>query len=78
MEIVYWLILFIFILIIWIMKKNSGFALSIAFTLFILAAILTVFNLRNLAETFMRLSLIGWLIGILQALLEYRTSNFRD
>lgn len=71
MEIAYWILLIVWIAIIWILKKDSGFSLLIAFSLFLISATLTVFNFRNLAETIMRVSLIGWLIGIFQALTEY-------
>lgn len=71
MEIVYWVILFVWIASIKILKKDSEITLKIAFILFILAAILTIVNLRNIAEPIMRVSFIGWMIGIFHALIEY-------
>lgn len=72
MEIIYWAILVIWIIAIWGLKKNSGFSLLLAFVLFIISATLTVLTFRNLAEPIMRVSLIGWIVGIFQALIEYR------
>lgn len=72
MEIIYWAILVIWIIAIWVLKKNSGFSLLLAFVLFIISATLTVLTFRNLAEPIMRVSLIGWIVGIFQALIEYR------
>lgn len=71
MEIVYWLILIAWIIVIKILKIDSGKSLLTAFILFILAATMTVFNLRDWAEPIMRVSFIGWIIGIYQALREY-------
>lgn len=71
MEIAYWTILIVWIIGIRISKKDSGITLKIAFILFSIAAILTVFNLRYIAELIMRVSFIGWLIGIFHALIEY-------
>lgn len=75
MEIVYWIILIVWILLIKILKKDSGKSLLVAFSLFLVAAILTVLNLQNLAEPIMRVSLIGWIIGIFHALIEYKKSQ---
>ena len=75
MELVYWLILFSWVAVIWFSKKTSNFAFYPAFVLFIIAAVLTVFGLRSLAEPIMRISFIGWLIGIFKALMEYKKSN---
>lgn len=72
MEIIYWVILIFWVLILLVLKKDSSISLKIALTLFLLAAVLTVFNLQNLAEPVMRISFIGWLIGIFQALIEYK------
>lgn len=71
MEIAYWGILIIWIIAIKSFKKDSGVSLKIAFVLFSVAAILTIFNLRDIAEPIMRVSFIGWIIGIFQALREY-------
>lgn len=75
MEIAYLLILIVWIILIRALRKDSGLSLKIAFILFIVAAVLTVFSLQNLAEPIMRVSFIGWLIGIFGALIEYRKLN---
>lgn len=74
MEIIYWIILFLLIIGVWILKRNSNFILYPAFMLFLVSAILTVLGFRNFAETLMRVSLIFWIVGIVQALFEYRKS----
>lgn len=71
MEIVYWFILISWIILIRVSKKDSGITLKIAFILFFIAAVLTVFNLRLIAEPIMRVSFIGWLIGLFHALIEH-------
>ena len=71
MNIVYWLILIAWIVSIRVFKKDSDITLKIALVLFTIAAILTILNLRSIAEPIMRVSFIGWLIGIFQALIEY-------
>lgn len=75
MELLYWLILFSWIAVMWFSKKDSNFAFYPAIVLFIIAAVLTVFGLRSLAEPIMRISFIGWLIGIFKALMEYKKNN---
>lgn len=67
---IYYFILAIWIFFSWFLKKRSTFSLYPAFVLFVLAALFVLFGERSLAETFMRLSLVGWLIGIPHALIE--------
>ena len=43
--------------------------------LFILGGFMGVLGLSSVAEVFMRLSLLGWLVGVPQALLEYMREN---
>lgn len=76
MNLIYWIILICWILAIKIFKRDSNFALLPAFILFLIAASLTVLGLRNLAEPIMRVSLIGWIIGIFHALIEYKKGRF--
>lgn len=71
MEIVYWIILIVWIAMNWIYKKDSGFSMKIALACFVIAAALTVFNFRVVAEPVMKISFIGWMIGIFQAISEY-------
>lgn len=72
MELLYLAIIIIWVLGIIIYKKNSDYALIPAFLLFLVSALLTVFNLRDIAELIMRISFIGWIIGIFGALIEYK------
>lgn len=75
MDKLYWLILFLWVGGIFYLKKDSRFALYPAFVLFIVSAVLTVIGFRNVAEPIMRVSFIGWLIGIFMALIEYKRST---
>lgn len=68
----YWPILFGWILLILIHKLKSNISLVFAFVFFALAAFATTFGFENIAESFMKISFIGWLVGIAQALVEYK------
>lgn len=70
-SLIYWLILMLFIFTIWLFKISSKIVLPISFGLFIIAGLLTTFNLTIMAEMIMRISLLGWLIGVIQAIFEY-------
>lgn len=72
MELVYLVIITLWILGIIIFKKNSNFVLIPAFILFLVSAFFTVFNLMDVAEPIMRVSLIGWIVGVFDALIEYK------
>lgn len=67
----YFWILFGWIFLILVHKLKSRFTLAIAFILFSISALLTTVNLQIFAETIMRISLIGWMMGLIQALFEY-------
>ena len=71
MELVYWIILVVWISLVLVLKKDSSFSLVPALALFLFSAILTVVGIRNLAEPIMRISFIGWIVGISHALIEY-------
>lgn len=70
-SLIYLWILGICIATIWLFKLSSSPILLLSFGLFILAAILTTVGITSTAEIIMRLSLIGWLIGFIQASYEY-------
>ena len=72
MELIYLAIITIWVLGIIIYKKNSDYALIPAFLLFLVSAFFTVLNLSDIAEQIMRISFIGWLIGIVGVLIEYK------
>lgn len=72
MEFIYLVIIIFWILGIIIFKKDSNYALIPAFSLFLVSAFFAVFNLMDIAEQIMRISFIGWIIGIFHALIEYK------
>ena len=69
---IYWWILLGWIFVVWQYKLKSIASLIFAFMLFLAAATVAVLGIRPLAEGMMRLSLLGWIVGIAQALLEFR------
>lgn len=75
MEFVYLIIITLWVLGIIIIKKNSNYALIPAFFLFLVSAFFSVFNLTDIAEPIMRVSFIGWMVGIVDALIEYKNSK---
>lgn len=75
MELNYWMVLIFWILIVKNLKHDSGVTLKYALVLFVVSATFTVFDIRNIAEPIMRVSFIGWVIGIIQALIEYIKEN---
>jgi hypothetical protein len=75
LEIIYWIILIVWSIVAKVSKKDSGATLKVAFVLFLVSALLTILNIKDLAETVMRVSFIGWLIGLFQALREYIKQN---
>lgn len=67
----YWYILLAWLILIWRFRLNSGLSMKLGLLLFILSATSYLTTLVNISEVLMRLSLIGFLIGILQAFFEY-------
>lgn len=74
MEIIYWVIFIIWIVLIWKFKRKSEFSLYIAAAFWVGGVLMYFINL-NLAENIMRISMLGWLIGIFVALVEYIKSE---
>lgn len=72
---IYWLIFLTWVLYAYFIKKGSQHHLLIAFSLFLLAAILKIFTLDKFAQSVMSVSLLGWLIGITIAILEYKQNK---
>lgn len=68
----YWFVLGSWVSYILFSKKDSSFSLKMALGLFCLGVVLYVLTLRYWAEVAMRVSFIGWLVGIGQALVEYK------
>jgi len=75
MSIIYWMVLPGWLTIVIEKKFKSDVSFSWAFGLFLISAVLAVFGLRYLAEIIMKISFIGWMIGITQALIEYKKLN---
>ena len=74
----YWWILVFTISIIWKFQVGSGFILWTSFLIFLLSALLVSGGLQNLAETFMRISFLGWIIGLIQSFVEYKNLKSID
>lgn len=72
MEFLYLVIITLWALGIIIFKKESNFALIPAFILFLVSAFFSVLNLVDIAEQIMRISFIGWIVGIVFSLTEYK------
>lgn len=71
----FWWLLILYILFIRNVHLASGFSLGAAFVLFLFSALVTSINLRWVGELLMRLSLLGWLVGIIQSMAEYKKST---
>lgn len=68
----FWWILIGWIFLIYSFKFKSKPIFAISFILFLFSALLTTINLQSFAETIMRISFIGWIIGLVRALIEYK------
>ena len=68
----YWLILIGWIFAILKLNFQSFVSLSVAFILFVFSAMMVILDFKELGETIMRISFIGWLVGLSQALIEYK------
>lgn len=71
----YWAILSFIIYVIIRNGLSSHQVMRLAFTLTILGIILTTFGFSDFAEGVLKLSFIGWVLGIVQALIEYRKEH---
>jgi len=68
----YWMYLIALILVILIWKLTSDFSLKLAFILTLCGMFFAIFNISNLAEVILRLGFVGWIVGIIQAAVEFR------
>lgn len=73
----YWMYLLGFILAISIWKLTSNFSLKLAFVLTLCGMFLSIFGALNVAEVILRLGFVSWIVGIIQALLEYPNNGER-
>ncbi|KKQ98131.1 MAG: hypothetical protein UT23_C0005G0054 [Candidatus Woesebacteria bacterium GW2011_GWA1_39_12] len=66
----YWLIFVGWLAIVYRFKGNSGFSLKPAMTLLVVASLLIIFGVREIGEILMKISFVGWMVGIGQSLYE--------
>lgn len=71
-SLIYWWILIGWVLAIINFKWKSSVSLVPAFLFFAFGAALVTVGLDGIAEKVMRISFLGWMVGIVQALVEYR------
>lgn len=69
---IYWLILVGWIYKIKEKRLSSDITLRVAFIISVIAVISHFLGLRFVSETIMRIGFIGWIIGLVQAIIEYR------
>lgn len=74
----YWLILFGWLGFNYKFKWKSNVSLISAFIFYCIASFITILGLVGIGETVMRLSFIGWLVGVAQALMEYKQRLIKD
>lgn len=68
---VYWIILGLFIFSVSLFKLSRYFILLFTFCLFIIAGLLTTLGFGSIAEIIMRISLLGWFVGLGKGIFEY-------
>lgn len=71
---IYWGALIILVLYINYSKKGSKFCMHFALYLFLTGALTAIIN-ENISEIFFRLSIIGWIVGVILAMKESKTVN---
>lgn len=73
----YWMYLFAMILAIIIWKLMSGFSLKLGFILTLCGMFFSVVGISNVAEVVLRFGYVNWIMGIIQALVEYGRDNIK-
>ena len=68
--VIYWMIFIGWVAIVLNFRLVGRKSLKFAFYLFLISASTYVFGLESFSESIMRISLLGWIIGITQTLLE--------
>lgn len=61
---IYWFILILIILFQWNQKKDNIFYLKLAFYIFLSGAAIRIIGLSEVAEFFIRISFIFWIVGL--------------
>lgn len=69
---VFWWMLVFYFICAWNLHLASGFTLRLAFTFFLLSGIFTTVYLKEFGEFLIRCSLLLWIIGLIQSLIEYK------
>jgi len=72
LPIIYWMILAIWVIVAINKKLRSDNSFFWAFGFFVISAVFGIFGARFVSEIIMKISFIGWVIGIVQALMEYK------
>lgn len=68
----YWMFLVAWIWAILIWKLTSHFSMSVAFALTIFGIVIFAIGLADIAEVILRLGFVGWIVGTIQAIVEYK------
>ncbi len=71
----YWMFLIAWLWAILIWKLTSNFSLKFVFTLTIIGMFIFTIGLADISEVILRLGFVGWLVGIVQALIEYKRNE---
>jgi len=71
-SIIYWCVLVGWIFLILNYRWNSSYSLIPAFILYVIAALLVVLGFQDAGEIAMRMGLIGWIVGIIQAFIGHK------
>lgn len=69
---IYWWVLIAWIFIIWKFRIKANIPLFVAVILLCVSILIKISGFPNIGEKIARLSFIGWIVGFIQALKEYR------
>lgn len=74
-SIVYWWVLIVWVSLIWKFKLKADVSFFIAIVILCIAILIKIFGFFEMGEKIARLSLIGFIIGFIQALKEYHKNH---
>ena len=74
----YWMVLIGWLFFVCEKKLKSNQSFKVGFVLFVISSFLVICGLRFIPEVVMKISFIGWLMGIVQASIEYKLRDGRD
>ncbi len=72
----YWMFLIAWLLAVLIWKFSSNFSMKLAFMLTLCAIALFILGLIGISEVLLRLGFVGWMVGVIQALVEYKNKRW--